>query len=203
MPADLAAGAARPRERQHPHAGPPPWARHGGGHRAGARAVPGQQPHHPGRDLHPTPRRHRPPPSTEEPEPISDPVSVATPEEAARLAGAGAVPLPELSKLTLDDIRLTLSTEHRTVVRATPQRNGRWAVSEVPAFSVLVNLRHAAAIPQARAEFKAVTRAVLPAEPAAAVARLDPLRDQYSHLLEILTELRRELTAQQPRPPAP
>ncbi len=102
-----------------------------------------------------------------------------------------------------DDVRLMLSTDHRAVLRATRQRNGCWAVSEVPALSILDGLRHATAIPEARQEYKAVARAALPPVPAQAVARLDSLQDQHRQVLEILTELRGELTAESPRTPPP
>ncbi|SCK62350.1 hypothetical protein YW7DRAFT_06589 [Streptomyces sp. AmelKG-E11A] len=105
-------------------------------------------------------------------------VSVATAHAAADLAGAHGVPLPGLARLIGPGCSLTLVPRSGTVLWATQAPDGRWDVSEIAAYPVMVRLQEAAVGPALRDEFTALARAGLPPEPDAATRQSRALKEQ-------------------------
>ncbi len=124
--------------------------------------------------------------------------SVPTPQEAAALAGPGAVPLPALSRLAGPRHQLTLSTERDTVIWAEQQDTGYWVFDELDPYTVIRKLpRHRTPV-EAPEEYQALIRALLPDDPKAAAARADVLLADYLARIGHLAEIRRELGLRHP-----
>ncbi|WSN31114.1 helix-turn-helix transcriptional regulator [Streptomyces uncialis] len=124
---------------------------------------------------------------------LTDRLVVSTEEEAVALAGDGGRALPVLSRMVGPDCRLTLSPRTQTVIWATLEDDGRWGVAEVDAYTVAVRLPQASALPEAHPEVKALSRAVLPLEPADAVDRIQALVSQLKARVDLLEEIHRDL----------
>ncbi|PJN32200.1 transcriptional regulator [Streptomyces sp. CB02959] len=124
--------------------------------------------------------------------PLPGQVTASTADEAAKYAGPGAVVLPILSELISTGCQLTYSPTNRTVIWATPQHDGRWDVAEVNPYTVVVRMPQAIHVEGATAEYKLLTRAVLPAEPADAVQRIREMTAQLRRRIGILEEIHRD-----------
>lgn len=124
--------------------------------------------------------------------PLPGQVTAGTADEAAKYAGPGAVALPILSELIGTGCQLTYSPTNRTVIWATPQHDGRWDVAEVNPYTVVVRMPQAIHVEGATAEYKLLTRAVLPAEPADAVQRIREMTAQLRRRIGILEEIHRD-----------
>ncbi|MER5494256.1 helix-turn-helix transcriptional regulator [Streptomyces sp. NPDC002490] len=120
-------------------------------------------------------------------------VSVATARAAADLAGARGIPLPGLARLIGPGCSLTLVPESGTVIWATNAPDGRWDVSEIAAYPVMVRLPEAALDPALRDEFTALARACLPAEPDAARRQARALIAQLKARVKVLDGIERSL----------
>ncbi|MFD4829222.1 helix-turn-helix domain-containing protein [Streptomyces uncialis] len=126
-------------------------------------------------------------------------VSVATAHAAADLAGAGGVPLPGLARLIGPGCSLTLVPRSGTVLWATQAPDGRWDVSEIAAYPVMVRLPEAAVDPALRNEFTALARASLPLEPDAATRQSRALQEQLRARIEVLDSIERDLRTPVPK----
>ncbi|MER5490549.1 helix-turn-helix transcriptional regulator [Streptomyces sp. NPDC002490] len=120
-------------------------------------------------------------------------VSVATARAAADLAGSRGIPLPELARLIGPGCSLTLVPDSGTVIWATSAPDGRWDVSEIAAYPVMVRLPEAALEPALREEFTALARACLPAEPDAARRQARALTAQLKARIKVLDGIERNL----------
>ncbi|MEU9996475.1 helix-turn-helix transcriptional regulator [Streptomyces sp. NPDC050848] len=80
-------------------------------------------------------------------------LTTSTTEEAAAVAGEEAVPLPVLSKAAGEKCQLTLSPSTHTVSWATEEDDGRWSVSELDPYTVIVRLPHGSAVEAACEEY--------------------------------------------------
>ncbi|MFD7016623.1 helix-turn-helix domain-containing protein [Streptomyces sp. NPDC059928] len=118
---------------------------------------------------------------------------VATPEEAAALAGKNGIPMPAVSKLMGPDAQLTLAPDQSTVVWAVEEAVGCWSVTHVRPATVIARVPREAMQGACRAEVLQLVRAALPAEADAATARIGQLleeRDTEQHVLrEVLNEI--------------
>ncbi|WP_406401998.1 helix-turn-helix domain-containing protein [Streptomyces uncialis] len=126
-------------------------------------------------------------------------VSVATAHAAADLAGADGVPLPGLARLIGPGCSLTLVPRSGTVLWATQAPDGRWDVSEIAAYPVMIRLPEAAVDPALRNEFTALARASLPPEPDAATRQSRALKEQLKARIEVLDSIERDLRAPVPK----
>lgn len=120
-------------------------------------------------------------------------VTVGSESEARALAGKKSIPLPKLSHVAGNRYSLTLSPEKGSVLWATEQVDGSWSVSELSAYTVLVQLPHASAAVEARDEYKQLVRASLPTDQPEALSQLDTLITQHHQRLEVLREIRTDL----------
>ncbi|MCM2392035.1 helix-turn-helix transcriptional regulator [Streptomyces albipurpureus] len=118
---------------------------------------------------------------------------VPTAQQAAALAGDDGLALPVISQMIGPNCQLTLSPRTQTVIWATKEDDDRWGVAEVDAYTVIVRVPQAAPLPAAYHEVKALTRAVLPAEPADAVDRIQILISQLKARISLLEEIHRDL----------
>ncbi|AJT62454.1 hypothetical protein T261_0765 [Streptomyces lydicus] len=120
-------------------------------------------------------------------------LAVRSPEDAADLAGDDRVDLPILSQMIGPDCQLTLSPSTHSVVWATRQKDGLWDIAEVDAYTVLVRLPNATSVEAAYEELKSLMRAVLPADPKDAVARIQVLAPQWEQRIRLLEAVHRDL----------
>ncbi|MFI9210272.1 XRE family transcriptional regulator [Streptomyces sp. NPDC053253] len=124
---------------------------------------------------------------------ITGRLSVQTAEDAAALAGDDRIALPVLSRMIGPNCQLTLSPSAKTVIWAVQEADGEWGISEVSAYTLIVKIPDAAVVDEAREEMKHLTRAILPADPKQAVARIQALLPQLSKRIQILEEVWRDL----------
>lgn len=120
-------------------------------------------------------------------------LSVRSAEEALHLAGDDAIDMPALSTLLGGGCRLILSPSTHSVIWATPEPDGQWGIAEVQAYTLAVRLPHAAENEDTRGEYKILTRAVLPSDPAQAIARIQNLRSQIHNRVDVLDSIHRDL----------
>ncbi|WP_185893885.1 helix-turn-helix transcriptional regulator [Streptomyces sp. WAC05950] len=120
-------------------------------------------------------------------------LSVPSAGDAAALAAEDRIELPILSKMIGADVQLTLSPSTRTVIWAVRDDEGEWTISEVDAYNVVVRMPHAVTEPAAREEMLHLTRAVLPDNPEAAIAKIDELAAQARARIDILLDIRVDL----------
>ncbi|SBT96002.1 Helix-turn-helix domain-containing protein [Streptomyces sp. DI166] len=114
---------------------------------------------------------------------------VATPEEAAELAGRNSVPMPAISKTMGPDAQLTLSPEQRTVVWAVEEAVGCWSVTHVRPATVIARVPRNAVHGECRAEVLQLVRAALPTEADAATARIGQLLEERDTEQRVLREV--------------
>ncbi|MFF8732083.1 helix-turn-helix transcriptional regulator [Streptomyces sp. NPDC015171] len=117
---------------------------------------------------------------------------VSTAEEAAALAGAGGVPLPALSGVLGRDVQLTLAPDKRTVVWAAEEAIGIWSVTHVSPATVIARVPRAVLQGARLVEMRQLVRAALPADSAAATARIGELlqeRDTEQRVLRDVLQL--------------
>ncbi|HET6859309.1 MAG TPA: helix-turn-helix transcriptional regulator [Streptomyces sp.] len=103
---------------------------------------------------------------------------VATAEEAAAQAGMDGVPLPTISRALGPDARLTLAPDKRTVVWAVEEAIGCWSVTHVSPATVIARVPRGILEGDCLAEMRQLVRAALPADTAAATARVGQLLDE-------------------------
>lgn len=120
-------------------------------------------------------------------------LSVTSADEAAVLAGEDAVALPQLSALLGGGCRLILCPSTRSVLWATPQSANEWTIAELGANALAFRLPHAAERADTREEYKILTRATLPTEPRDAVGRIERIRLQMRHQMNVLTSIHQDL----------
>ncbi|MEU7033663.1 helix-turn-helix transcriptional regulator [Streptomyces sp. NPDC046237] len=120
-------------------------------------------------------------------------ITAATAEEAAALAGNDGIDLPVLSRMIGPNVRLTLSPSAHSVIWAVQEEDGEWGISEVDPYTVIVRMPDAALVEAAREEMLLLTRAVLPAEPEGAVAKIQDLVPQLEKRIELLQTIHRQL----------
>lgn len=101
-----------------------------------------------------------------------------------------------MSQLAGTKCRLTLSPSTSTVVWATEQEDGLWAVSELDPYTVIVRLPQASAVEGARKEYQHLVRATLPIDPKEAAARIRT--HQYRQRIDALQAVHRDLWEQHP-----
>lgn len=114
---------------------------------------------------------------------------VATPEEAAALAGKNGVPLPAISKLMGPDAQLTLAPDQSTVVWAVEEVVGCWSVTHVRPATVIARVPREAVHGACLAEVLQLVRAALPAEADAATARIGRLLEERDTEQRVLREV--------------
>ncbi|MGW4289611.1 MmyB family transcriptional regulator [Streptomyces sp. NPDC004673] len=124
-------------------------------------------------------------------------VVVATPEEAAALAGANRIPLPALSSVLGPEVQLTLSLDRRTVVWAVEEATGCWAVTHVSPATVITRVPKSALGGPCLPETHHLVRAALPADPEAATRRIQQLLEERDSEQRVLREV---LDAMHPGP---
>ncbi|MFB9556912.1 MmyB family transcriptional regulator [Streptomyces roseoviridis] len=124
---------------------------------------------------------------------ITGRLSVRTAEDAAALAGDDGIALPVLSRMIGPNCQLTLSPSTQTVIWAVQEADGEWGISEVGAYTLIVKIPDAAMVDEAREEMKRLTRAILPADPKQAVARIQALLPQLRKRIQNLEEVWRDL----------
>ncbi|MET9507749.1 helix-turn-helix transcriptional regulator [Streptomyces flavidovirens] len=120
-------------------------------------------------------------------------IAMPTAEEAADLAGEDGINLPVLSRMIGPDAQLTLSPSTHSVIWAVKEDDGMWGISEVDAYTVIVRLAEAALKDEAWQEMLLLTRAVLPADAAKAVARIQQLVPQLEARIRLLKTIHRDL----------
>ncbi|MER0445716.1 helix-turn-helix transcriptional regulator [Streptomyces sp. Edi4] len=125
---------------------------------------------------------------------------VATAEEAAAQAGTNGVPLPAISRVLGPDAQLTLAPDKRTVVWAMEEATGCWSVTHVSPATVIARVPRQALEGACLAEMHQLVRAALPADPAAATARIGQLlheRDTEQRVLrDVLQEIKQSDTGE-------
>ncbi|NEA56618.1 helix-turn-helix domain-containing protein [Streptomyces sp. SID13666] len=129
---------------------------------------------------------------------LSQHLSVESLEEATALAGPDAIPLPLLSELVGKQCRLTISPSTQSVIWAVQQDDGRWGISVLDPYAVIVRIPHGSVVEGARLEYRSLIRAVLPPDPAEAAKECDKLTLQLSRRLEALQQTRRDLWEENP-----
>ena len=105
-------------------------------------------------------------------------VVVATAEDAAAQAGKGYVPLPAISRVLGSDVQLTLAPEKRTVVWAVEEAIGCWSVTHISPATVIARVPKGVLQGACIAEMHQLIRAALPADSAAATARIGEILDE-------------------------
>ncbi|MFG2139950.1 helix-turn-helix transcriptional regulator [Streptomyces sp. NPDC048650] len=128
--------------------------------------------------------------------PTAGPGLLGSAQEAAELAGPGAVPLPVMSRLAGPLRQLTFSPEKNTVVWAEQQDDGCWTFQELDPYTVLKRLPRSTTPIEAPEEYKRLVRALVPSDPKEAAERIDVLLLDYLARLRHLAEMRRELSEQ-------
>lgn len=129
--------------------------------------------------------------------------SVASAQDAAHLAGDDAIDLPELSRLLGGGCQLTLSPSNRSVIWATPEPDGEWAIVEINANTLALRIPHAAEHRETVAEYKTLTHAILSSDPGRAVRQIQSLRSQMQARMRILDSIHHDLwQADHTLPPA-
>ncbi|MEW1722070.1 helix-turn-helix transcriptional regulator [Streptomyces sp. NPDC093109] len=123
---------------------------------------------------------------------LSHQITTASAAEAAALAGTNRVPLPVLGRILGDDCRLTYAPSTRTVIWATRQDDDRWNIAEVAPYTIIVRIPQAIHIEGASAEYKILTRAILPADPSDAVQRVQTLIAQLRRRIVVLESIHRD-----------
>ncbi|WP_086825102.1 helix-turn-helix transcriptional regulator [Streptomyces sp. NRRL B-24572] len=114
-------------------------------------------------------------------------------EDAAALAGSGAIGLPELSALAGPGCRLTLNPQDRTVVWAYRQDGGGWRVNTVSVEATLNHLAPQSSRPGVVREYQQLLRTTLPASAGEAGSELDTMIAELSERLAVLRDLRERL----------
>ncbi|QES27240.1 helix-turn-helix domain-containing protein [Streptomyces venezuelae] len=114
---------------------------------------------------------------------------VSTPDEAAELAGANGVPMPAISKLMGPDAQLTLAPEQSTVVWAVEEAAGIWSVTHVRPATVIARVPREAIHGACLAEVLQLVRVALPADAAAATARIGQLLEERDTEQRVLREV--------------
>ncbi|WP_405889780.1 helix-turn-helix transcriptional regulator [Streptomyces sp. NBC_00133] len=120
-------------------------------------------------------------------------LSVPSAKDAAALAGDDRVDLPILSQMIGENCQLTLSPSTHSVIWATKEEDGDWGIAEVDAYTMIVRMPQAASVEAAYEELKALMRAVLPADPKDAVARIQVLATQWDQRMKLLQAIHRDL----------
>ncbi|WP_327352787.1 helix-turn-helix domain-containing protein [Streptomyces sp. NBC_01304] len=125
---------------------------------------------------------------------------VATPEQAAALAGNNGIPMPAISKLMGPDAQLTLAPDRSIVVWAVEEVVGCWSVTYMQPATVIARVPRDAVHGACLAEVLQLVRAALPAEADAAIARIAQLleeRDTEQRVLrEVLNTIENDVSGQ-------
>ncbi|MET8683636.1 helix-turn-helix transcriptional regulator [Streptomyces sp. NPDC004732] len=114
---------------------------------------------------------------------------VATPEEAAELAGRNGVPMPAISKLMGPDAQLTLAPDQSTVVWAVEEAVGYWSVTHVRPATVIARVPREAVHGPCRTEVLQLVRSALPTDADAATTRIGQLLEERDTEQQVLREV--------------
>jgi hypothetical protein len=128
---------------------------------------------------------------------------VATGAEAVEMAGPGARRLPALSSVVgAADCELVINPTKRTVIWATRRADGRWVVSELAAYAVLLRLPPEVVTEgreDVRTDYKELVRMALPEDPEQAAQRCDERLAEIRGRMDALREVRRDLWEHHPQ----
>ncbi|MEW1724804.1 helix-turn-helix transcriptional regulator [Streptomyces sp. NPDC093109] len=120
-------------------------------------------------------------------------LAASSADQAAALAGDDGIPLPALSRLVGPDAQLTLSPSRRNVVWAVEETSGRWGVTRVSPATVIARIQRQPLTDEHLAEMKQLVRYGLPAEPQAAISRIEQLLSEHNAEQHVLREIYKEL----------